>query len=625
MKMFGTHRSGGMILVILFSGSLFGSGHELPGGTPVTAADALLPVIPQPASWTPSGKNVCLEPDRTTFSIAADAELGEEGYEIRIASDGVKVSAPTERGLVWARQTMAQLKSRGGRLPAGVIRDRPKYRSRGFMLDVARTFVEMKFLRALVRDMAYYKFNLLHLHLNDDGPSYFLKDGYHAFRLECETYPDLTAKDGHYTKAEFRALVKEATALGVTVLPEFDTPWHAGCFRGVKALRDQGVDGLDLTRMDVVCPFIEKLWAEYLDGPDPVFPGKYVHVGTDEYPFDAELFRKYSDWIFGMVRRHGREPQAWGALTHKPGKTPVRADRNIVMDIWYSPYYKPDEALAAGYSVVSIPESLLYIVPAADYYKDYLDLPHLYANWEPANIGGTYHPYDMKADDPRLVGGKFALWNDICGNGISDDDMFDRIFSALQVLGEKMWRGKTARPWKDFAALAAATGEAPGVNLADRLTGPNGTPGTNDVAVGWSQGGYEVSFTLMPQQGPQREDMVLFDDGTSRVTLLGEDAGNRLAFSRDGYDHVFGARLFPWETRRVVFAGDAKGVTLTVDGRVAGSTQGLVHRYTEKAKDGKGVAKYKPVVRTLHFPLVCVAPAGRVNDVTVRIGCGKCR
>ena len=35
------------------------------------------------------------------------------------------------------------------------------------------------------------------------------------------------------------------------------------------------------------------------------------------------------------------------------------------------------------------------------------------------------------------------------------------------------------------------------------------------------------------------------------------------------------------------------------------------------------LAKCKPVVRTLHFPLVCVVPEDRVKDVTVRIGCGK--
>jgi hexosaminidase len=412
---------------------------------------AFLPVIPQPSSWTPSNEQPYnVSEDRVRWEIVSDRGLGDEGYEMRISPTGILAVAESETGLRWARQTYAQLASRGGTIPSGTIRDRPKYLVRSLMIDVGRTFIELDFLRQLVKDMAYYKFNNLHIHLNDDGARMFCTNGYHAFRLECETYPDLTAKDGHYTKAEFRAFIKEAAAQGVTVLPEIDTPSHAGCFRGVKALAEKGVDGIDLKRMDVVCPFMEKLFAEYLDGDDPVFAGKYVHVGTDEYLGDGELFRKYADWMFKMVRRHGHEPQAWGALSHRPGKTPVLADGDIVMDIWHGPYYDPREALKAGYKIISVPADPLYIVPASGYYNDYLDLGWIYAHWEPCNVGGAYFPFDIPPDHPQLLGGKFAVWNDISGNGISDDDIFDRVFPALQVLGQKLWSGATGQSYDDF-------------------------------------------------------------------------------------------------------------------------------------------------------------------------------
>ena len=51
--------------------------------------------------------------------------------------------------------------------------------------------------------MAYYKMNTLHIHLNDNGFRQYFGNDWNktqaAFRLECDTYPGLTAPE-HYTK-----------------------------------------------------------------------------------------------------------------------------------------------------------------------------------------------------------------------------------------------------------------------------------------------------------------------------------------------------------------------------------------------------------------------------------------
>jgi hexosaminidase len=120
-----------------------------------------------------------------------------------IAPGAIGVVAGGETGRIWAQQTLAQLKAAGAKAPCGKIRDIPKYRVRAFMMDVGRMHHSMDFMRDLARTMSYYKMNTLHVHLNDNVGG---KDPnkYAAFRLESETYPELTAKDGHYTKKEFR-------------------------------------------------------------------------------------------------------------------------------------------------------------------------------------------------------------------------------------------------------------------------------------------------------------------------------------------------------------------------------------------------------------------------------------
>ena len=340
------------------------------------AAANLLPVVPQPREWKPAGGAYRLEADKVCYARVSDAALGEEGHELVLSPTGTVARANGEIGLLRAKSTLQQLAASGRPVKAGTVRDWPKYRVRGMMLDVGRKFVRLETLRAIAKTAVYYKLNEFHIHLNDDAAEQFVgKDGYSAFRLECETYPGLTAKDGHYGKDEFREFQKECAAMGLTVVPEIDSPAHSGCF--IK-YRPEFEGKYGKTHFDLKNPavraFMEKLFAEYCDGPDPVFVGKAVHVGTDEYDKrEAEAFRAYTDWMFRMVRRHGKEPRAWGALTHADGQTPVLADEKIVMDIWHNPYYQPLKALEAGYSIISIPDATHYIVPAAGYYFDYLN------------------------------------------------------------------------------------------------------------------------------------------------------------------------------------------------------------------------------------------------------------
>jgi len=53
-----------------------------------------------------------------------------------------------------------------------------------------------------------------------------------------------------------------------------------------------------------------------------------------------------------------------GALTHAQGVTPVKSD-DVTMDAWYNGYAEPADMIEAGYDLVSVPDGLTYIVPAA--------------------------------------------------------------------------------------------------------------------------------------------------------------------------------------------------------------------------------------------------------------------
>jgi hexosaminidase len=399
---------------------------------------ALLPVIPQPRN--------------------ADA-LGPEGYKITLVNGKATIVAESPVGYIWANQTINQL-MRDERMRTATleITDVPKYRVRGLLLDVGRKYIPMTYLYKLVDEMSYYKLNTLQLHLNDNeickDPKADWSTKYAAFRLESSTYPELTAKDGSYTKAEFRNLMKYAKTKGVTIVPEIDVPAHSLAFTRIRpdfASKQYGEDHFDLSKQDEILQWLEPLFAEYLTGEDPVFAGPYCHVGTDEYnKAAAEDFRKFTDSMFKMVRKYGYKACAWGSLSHAKGETPVLADRDIYMDIWSNQFYRPEEAIAAGYSIISIPDGWVYIVPKAGYYYDYLNLPFLYNNWEPNVIGDKVLPEDCE----QIVGGKYALWNDLL-DAASLEDVEKRISHAMPVMAQKLWSGKVqGQTFEEFQLLS---------------------------------------------------------------------------------------------------------------------------------------------------------------------------
>ena len=524
-------------------------------------------------------------------------KLGDEGYTIDIAQN-VRVEA-TERGANHAAQTLLQM---GRTLSKGHISDRPDYPLRGLVLDCGRKYIPMDYLRRLVRTMAYYKMNTLEVHLNDQGfPAFFYNDWnqvYSAFRLESELFPGLTAEDGSYTKDEFRQFILDAAAQGVEIIPEIDAPAHSLAFsryRPSLGSKEFGMDHLELTNPEVI-PFIDSLYAEYLGGPTPVFACPRVHIGTDEYSNKkqeiVELFRGFTDHLIHTVESYGKQAVLWGALTHAKGETPVKVD-NVLMLAWYNGYAQPDSMHALGYQLVCIPDGSTYIVPAAGYYYDYLNIPHLYKNFTPANIAGVR----FKEGDPQIQGGMFAVWNDIVGNGIAVADIHHRIMPALQVIAEKTWAVDTVRTCEEWRRLAAHVGEAPGINDLGRY--PKGlvvesaevAPASTRTIqhIGWP---YRVSFDITAAE--EARGTALFRNRDTEF-YLSDPVTGRIGFARDGYLFSFKHSLRPGVKEQITIEGTNRETKLYVNGELR---ETLAPQLRTFPKD-----KSFKVIRTLRFPL----------------------
>lgn len=549
------------------------------------------------------------------LSLSADKKLGEEGYAIKI-TDRVAISAPTPTGLYWSTRTLLQLAEQNQErsLPQGTIRDYPDYPLRGFMIDCGRKFIPMAYLQDLVKIMAYYKMNTLQVHLNDNGFKQYFEHNwdktYAAFRLESETYPGLTARDGSYSKKEFIDFQKQAASNFVEIIPEIDVPAHSLALTHYKpeiGSKEYGMDHLDLFKPETY-EFVDALFKEYLEGDNPVFVGKRVHIGTDEYSNAkkdvVEKFRAFTDHYIRFVEGFGKQAVVWGALSHAKGDTPVKSE-NVVMNAWYNGYADPATMIKDGYQLISIPDGLVYIVPKAGYYYDYLNEPYLYKEWTPAHIGKAV--FDEK--HPSILGGMFAIWNDHVGNGISVKDIHHRIFSPLQTLSVKMWTGaQTGIPYETFNEKRALLSEAPGVNQLARIgKKPELVYERSTVAPGstsdYPEIGYNYTVSFDITGAKESEGTELFRSPNA-VFYLSDPIRGMMGFARDGYLNTFPYKVNPGEKATIQIEGNNRSTTLRVNGKVVDemNTQKL---YFNAGKDSMNY------VRTLVFPL---EKAGNFNS-----------
>ena len=549
------------------------------------------------------------------LALSTDKKLGEEGYAIKI-TDRVAASAPTTTGLYWSTRTLLQLAEQNQErsLPQGVIRDYPDYPLRGFMIDCGRKFIPMSYLQDLVKIMAYYKMNTLQVHLNDNGFKQYFEHNwdktYAAFRLESDTYPGLAARDGSYSKKEFIDFQKQAASNFVEIIPEIDVPAHSLALTHYKpeiGSKEYGMDHLDLFKPETY-EFVDALFKEYLEGDNPVFVGKRVHIGTDEYSNAKkdviEKFRAFTDHYIRFVEGFGKQAVVWGALSHAKGDTPVKSE-NVIMNAWYNGYADPATMIKDGYKLICIPDGMVYIFPVAEYYQDYLNEPYLYKEWTPAHIGKSV----SEEKHPSILGGMFAIWNDHAGNGISVKDIHHRIFSPLQTLSVKMWTGaQTGIPYETFNEKRALLSEAPGVNQLARIgTKPGLVYERSTVAPGstsdYPEIGYNYTVSFDITGAEENEGTELFRSPNA-VFYLSDPIRGMMGFARDGYLNTFPYKVNPGEKATIQIEGNNRSTTLRVNGKVVEemNTQKL---YFNAGKDSMSY------VRTLVFPL---EKAGNFNS-----------
>lgn len=490
----------GTSLVLLFFASLSSCKQSKP--TSPEAALLFESVIPRPVSATPTGKTFLLTdetriivdattvgatevagylaatigsatgfefsieestgsvPDGSIFLTTAngDTELGDEGYELSITEDTLKVTANAAAGLFYAVQTIRQLlpekielaevQQGPWEIATGTIRDYPQFGWRGSMLDVARHFFPVEDVKRYIDLITAYKMNILHLHLSDDQ----------GWRIEIKSWPNLAThggssevgggEGGYYTQEEYADIIRYAQERFVTIVPEIDVPGHTNA--ALASYGELNPDGkptelytgtevgfstLQIDK-DISFKFVDDVMRELA----AMTPTPYLHVGGDE----AHVTKKpdyiaFVNRFAEIVKSHGKQMIGWEDISQ------ADIDSNAIAQHWHSNELAA-QAASKGARIILSPADRVYIDMQYDsttklglHWAAYIEVDRAY-NWNPKT-----HLENVPVD--QIMGVEAPLWTETI---TTMDEIEYMVFPRLPGIAEVAWTPDSLRGWDAY-------------------------------------------------------------------------------------------------------------------------------------------------------------------------------
>ncbi|MEU3984115.1 beta-N-acetylhexosaminidase [Streptomyces sp. NPDC026672] len=399
--------------------------------------------------------------------------FGAEGYRLDSGRGGVTITASAPAGLFHGVQTLRQLlpaavEKRSAQpgpwtVAGGTVEDSPRFPYRGAMLDVSRHFFTVDQVKRYIDELALYKVNELHLHLSDDQ----------GWRIAIDSWPRLTAHGGstqvgggpggHYTKADYREIVRYAASRYLEVVPEIDMPGHTNAALASYAeLNCDGVapplyTGTEVGFSSLCVPkpvtydFVDDVVREIA----ALTPGRYLHIGGDEAHSTAhDDYVTFMDRVQPVVAKYGKKVMGWHQLTGAHPAKGALAQYWGLDDTDAAEKAQVAEAARNGTGIVLSPADRVYLdmkytddTPLGQDWAGLVEVRRSY-DWDP----GAYLD-GVPASAVRGV--EAPLWTETIADVAGIEYM---AFPRLPGVAELGWSPAATHDWDSYKVRLAAQG-----------------------------------------------------------------------------------------------------------------------------------------------------------------------
>ncbi|NER10758.1 family 20 glycosylhydrolase [Muriicola jejuensis] len=387
----------------------------------------------------------------------------QEAYRLTISRDSLILEVPTAEAAFRGVQTIRQLIPDVSNdtlashpiwpVAAGTIEDYPNFGFRGSMLDVARHFFSVEDVKKYIDLLAYYKINVLHLHLTDDQ----------GWRIEIKSWPKLTEvggstevggeSGGFFTQDDYKDIVAYATSHFMTIIPEVDMPGHTNAASVSYPFLDGTGKPLKLyegtrvgfstfdTRKDTVYAFIDDVVREI----SALTPGPYFHIGGDEsHSTKKDDYIYFVNRVEKIVRKHGKTMVGWDEIAE------ADVESSSIAQFW-ADAENATKAVNKGMKVILSPAKKAYL----DMQYDTLSKHGLHwAAYIPVDTAYIWNPETYVPNIPkdRILGVEAPLWSETISN---IQELEYLAFPRAIGYAELSWSQEENRDWEDFRVRLA--------------------------------------------------------------------------------------------------------------------------------------------------------------------------
>ena len=382
-------------------------------------------------------------------------QLGEEGYLLEIDKDGISIKSATDAGLFYGIQSLRQLfpseiensvVNAEIELPFVFIKDQPEFPWRGTMVDVARSFFGLDYLKRHIDRMALYKLNRLHLHLSDDQ----------GWRIEIKSWPELAevggkgsvrrGRSGYLTQEEYKELQDYALARNIIIIPEIDMPGHIyaalvaypelNCeeYSNLTPKRATPPDmfqdyNVGWSKLCLEKPEIYDFVSDVIGEMAEITKGPWIHIGGDE--IEDPRYKEFVVRADSIVQTYGKTTIGWEEVT----KADVSS--SLISQRWHGKVESVVEDIKVIHSLCS------------QFYLDHANVPgqENTNNWCKKDGVSLEDTYSFVNDDPNVIGVEAAVWSEFV---LTDEMMDNRFWPRAIAAAEVGWTSGEKREFQDF-------------------------------------------------------------------------------------------------------------------------------------------------------------------------------